>query len=431
MRSIRHQSFLGGGAGEPFFSKKGSPAYILSAPFFSRAPYFTFFVGEYLLAQVSWINMNDPRYTQLAQVLARFSTRLKRGDNVLIDAYDIPEEMVGALQRAAKECGANAFVQLNSARVMRQWVREASDKAFVAQARVELARIKLMDAYIAVRGGHNIFESSDVPAERAKAWMKALRPALNWRVNKTRWVVLRWPTPAFAQLSRKSTEQFEDFFFKVCTLDYARMIPGMRAMKALMEKTDRVRIKAPGVDLEFSIKGMSAIPCGGQMNIPDGEIFTAPVRESVQGVVTFNSPTIYQGASFDKIRLVFEKGKVVEATAQGDVKRLNAILDSDAGARYVGEFALGFNPHITEPMRDILFDEKIAGSFHMALGQAYEEADNGNRSQVHWDLVSIQRPEMGGGEIYFDGKLVRKNGRFIPKALQKLNPEYLLKGKRK
>jgi aminopeptidase len=228
-----------------------------------------------------------------------------------------------------------------------------------------------------------------------------------------------------AQMAGMSTEAFEDYFFKVCTLDYSRMKSGMKALKALMENTDQVRIKGPGTDLTFSIKGISAIACGGQHNIPDGEVFSCPVRDSVEGHVQFNAPTIYQGTAFDSVRLAFKKGKVVEASAN-NTERLNAILDSDEGARYIGEFALGFNPYIQEPMRDILFDEKIAGSFHFTPGQAYERADNGNRSQVHWDLVCIQRPEYGGGEIYFDHQLVRKDGLFVPKEIQALNPEHLV-----
>ena len=163
----------------------------------------------------------------------------------------------------------------------------------------------------------------------------------------------------------------------------------------------------------------------GDHNIPDGEVFSCPVRDSVEGVIQYNAPTVYQGVSFDDIRLEFEKGKIVNATSN-NTKRLNEILDSDAGARYIGEFAIGFNPYITEPMRDILFDEKIAGSFHFTPGQAYEEADNGNKSQVHWDMVCIQRPEYGGGEIIFDGELIRKDGLFVKEELESLNPDALL-----
>jgi aminopeptidase len=230
-----------------------------------------------------------------------------------------------------------------------------------------------------------------------------------------------------AQQAMMSTESFEDFFFRVCTQDYSRMVKGMQTLETLMANADQVHLKGPDTDLRFSIKGIGAVACGGSHNIPDGEVFSCPVKDSVEGEITYNAPTIYQGVSFDRIHLKFEKGKIVHADGS-NAERLNEILDSDAGARYIGEFAIGFNPHILEPMRDILFDEKIAGSFHFTPGQAYEEADNGNRSQVHWDMVQIQRPEYGGGEIWFDGELIRKDGLFVKEALKTLNPDYLLNG---
>ncbi len=374
--------------------------------------------------------MTDPRYQELAETLTHFSTRLKKGDKVLIDAFDIPDAMVIALVRQVRELKAIPFVNIQRARISRELIREGVEDQFAVTAKVELQRMKAMDAYIALRGSENVFESSDIPADNMRTAMRVMRPVQDWRVKKTRWVVTRWPTSSMAQQAKKSTEEFEDFFFRVCTLDYARMEPGMKALKTLMEKTDRVEIKGPGTDLRFSIKGIGAVSCGGTHNIPDGEVFSCPVKNSVDGEITFTAPSIYQGTSFENIRLVLRKGKIVEATAS-DSRRLNEILDSDAGARYIGEFAIGFNPHILEPMHDILFDEKIAGSFHFTPGQAYQEADNGNRSQVHWDMVCIQRKDYGGGEIYFDGKLIRKDGLFVPAALKKLNPDYLLGRKSK
>jgi aminopeptidase len=247
-----------------------------------------------------------------------------------------------------------------------------------------------------------------------------MRPVLNERVNKTRWCVLRWPNPSMAQSAGMSTEAFEDFYFRVCLLEYKKLSRGMNALAKLMTKTNDVHIIGPGTDLRFSIAGLPGIACGGQHNIPDGECFTAPVKKSVEGVISYNAPSIYQGIAFDNVKLEFDKGKIVKATAN-NTKAINKIFDTDPGARYVGEFAIGFNPEIKEPMRDILFDEKIAGSFHFTPGQAYDIADNGNRSSVHWDLVNIQRPDYGGGEIWFDGKLIRRNGQFVPKSLQSLN----------
>ncbi|MBW7896348.1 MAG: aminopeptidase [Opitutaceae bacterium] len=371
----------------------------------------------------------DPRYNELADGLAGFSTELKRGERVLIDAFDVPDAMVIALVRAVRRRGAHPLVQLHRARITRELTLGAEEAQFAPHAQVELARMQKMDAYIALRGSDNIFEASDVPAEKVQLISRLMKPVLDHRVGKTKWVVLRWPTPAMAQQAAMSTEAFEDFYFRVCTLDYGRMAPGMKALADLMRRTDRVHIKGPGTDLQFSIKGIGAKECGGQRNIPDGEVFSCPVKDSVEGVIQYNAPTVYLGSSFDNIRLVFKRGRIVEATAN-NTKRLNEILDSDAGARFIGEFAIGFNPHILEPMRDILFDEKIAGSFHFTPGQAYGDCGNGNKSQVHWDMVCIQRPEYGGGEIWFDGKLIRKDGLFVPKSLQKLNPDYLLSRKK-
>jgi aminopeptidase len=247
---------------------------------------------------------------------------------------------------------------------------------------------------------------------------------LDYRVNHTRWVVLRYPNAAMAQQAGMSTEQFEDYFFRVCTLDYERMAEAMKPLKRRLEATDRVHIKGPGTDLRFSIRNIPAIMCEGRRNLPDGECYTAPVRDSVEGVIRYNTPSLYLGVTYEHLEFTFEGGRIVRAVGNPQAK-LDALLDTDDGARYIGEFSLGFNPYITEPMKDTLFDEKIAGSLHLTPGQAYEIADNGNRSRVHWDLVLIQRPEYGGGEIWLDGERVRKDGRFVVPELEGLNPERL------
>jgi aminopeptidase len=364
--------------------------------------------------------MHDERFDKLAKLLVEYSIRLKRNETVLIEAFDIPDEMTVALVRAVRKAGGVPFAQVYHAPVNRALAIEGSDQQLTLMASHELARMKKMNAYIAVRGSHNITELSDVPADKMKLIGKKMRPVQDQRVKKTKWVVLRWPTPSMAQLAGMSTEAFEDFYFDVCTLDYRKLLPGMKILKRLMEKTDCVQIKGPGTDLAFSVKAIPAVICGGDRNIPDGEVFTAPVKDSVEGHITFNTPSIYQGTAFDGVRLEFKRGKIVDALSN-ETQKLNKILDSDPGARYIGEFSLGFNPRVFQPMRDILFDEKIAGSFHFTPGQAYEEADNGNRSQVHWDMVSIQRNDYGGGEIYFDSKLIRKNGEFLPNQLHSLN----------
>ncbi len=369
--------------------------------------------------------MHDPRFEKLASLLTGHSTELQPGEKVLIEAFEIPESMVIALVRAVRAAGAIPFVQLHHARITREMLLGATEEQYDLISRIELERMQAMNAYIAVRGSSNITELSDVPSDKMQLAMAKMRPVLDYRVTKTKWVVLRWPGSSMAQQAGMSSEAFEDFYFRVCTLDYSKMAPGMEALKNLMDSTDRVHLKGPGTDLRFSIKDIPAIPCGGKHNIPDGEVFSCPVKDSVEGEIHFNAPTIYQGVGFDQIYLRFEKGRIVEATAN-HTQKLNDILDSDEGARFIGEFSLAFNPYILHPMRDILFDEKIAGSFHFTPGQAYENADNGNRSQVHWDMVNIQRPDYGGGEIWFDGKLIRKDGLFVVSGPDALNPDHLV-----
>jgi len=364
----------------------------------------------------------DPRYLELAKQLINYSTALKKGEKILLDLVDTPEAMGVALIRAVRARNGIPFLRLGSNTLNREMLMGATEDQYQAASKHLMAEMKDMDAYIAIRGSHNITETSDVPSKRMKVATKEMRKVLDHRVKKTKWCVLRWPHPAMAQQAGMSTETFEDFYFDCCLLDYQSYLPAMRALQRLMNKTDQVHIKGNGTDLKFSIEGIPALTSGGNYNIPDGEVFTSPVKNSVEGTIYYNAPTIYRGIEFDGITLTFEKGKIVKAVADGGKTRdLNKILDSDAGARYVGEFALGFHPHIREPMRDILFDEKIAGSFHFTPGQAYEDADNGNRSTVHWDMVNIQRKDYGGGEIFFDGKLIRKDGKFLQKSLAKLN----------
>lgn len=368
----------------------------------------------------------DPRYSKLAKTLCGHSAKIAQGEHVLLDLSETPAEMAEALIAEISARGAYPHAEICNPRINRALALAATPERLAVAAECALEKIKKMDAYIAIRGAANIFENSDVPQANMAKIAAAMKPAVDWRVNKTKWVVLRWPTPAMAQQAQMSSEAFEDFYFRVCTMDYGRMEEGMEAARRLMESADKVHITGPGTDLSFSIKSMPAIPCGGQYNIPDGEIFTAPVRDSVEGTVSYNAPTVYNGISFDSITLTFEKGKIVDASAGAKTAALKKILSSDEGASYIGEFAMGFNPHITSPMRDILFDEKIAGSFHFTPGQAYENADNGNRSRIHWDMVCIQTPKWGGGEISFDGKVVRRDGLFVGEGIEKLNPQYLV-----
>jgi aminopeptidase len=367
--------------------------------------------------------MYDLRIDQLADLLLDHSTQLQAGEKILIEAFDLPNPaLVCRLVEGAVQRKAIPLVTWKSNEVLRSLYRTATIEGMQLAAQFERSRMEAVQAYIGIRGAINSSQFADVPQEKMdlyqQHWWHSVHSEV--RVPKTRWVVLRYPTDSFAQAANMSTPAFEDFYFEVCTADYAAMERAQRPLVERMQAADRVRITAPGTELEFSIKDIPVVACFGRRNIPDGEVFTAPVRDSINGTIRFNTQSRFQGVVYENIEFEFRNGKIVRATAS-ESDRLNAVLDADEGARYCGEWSLGTNNRVRHPMLDTLFDEKIGGSFHLTPGQAYEEADNGNRSRIHWDLVLIQRPDYGGGEVWFDGQLVRKDGRFVPQDLHELN----------
>ncbi|MCP4567539.1 MAG: aminopeptidase [FCB group bacterium] len=376
--------------------------------------------------------MKDKRNEILAKSLINYSVELKKGETIMIeikgkDTLELAKELIKETTRI----GAVPFWYYSDESLQRHWIGGASDDQFKAFGKLHLKLMKECDAYLGLRGSDNPFDLSDIdPKQMRKNQILYYKPVhLEQRVKRTRWCVLRFPNNAMAQLAETSQEKFESFYYDVCCLNYAKMSKAMTPLVRLLKKTNMVRIVAPGTDLSFSIKGVGVIKCDGQRNIPDGEVYTAPVRDSVNGFITYNTPSLYEGFTFENIRFEFRNGKIVDATCSGLNKKLNEILDSDKGARYIGEFAIGVNPFILHPMKDTLFDEKIAGSFHFTPGQCYDEAPNGNQSTIHWDLVQIQRKDYGGGEIYFDDKLIRKNGLFVDKKMEKSFSASALRGK--
>lgn len=368
--------------------------------------------------------MRDPRIDTLARNLVQYSCKLQPSEKVLIEITGLQSELVSALIEETYAVGAWPFIQINEPSVTRSLLFGVNDKQLDLMAKYAGLRMKDMDAYIGVRSGMNNSELADVPDEQLKLEAIHYQQPVHGRIRvpETKWVVLRYPSSSMAQQAGMSTAAFEDFYFNVCNLDYSKLSKAMDPLVELMNQTDQVHLVGPGTDLSFSIKGIPSVKCDGQLNIPDGEIFTAPVRESVNGTLTYNTPSLYQGTTFENIRFEFKDGKIIKATSN-NTDRLNSILDTDEGARYIGEFAIGVNPYILEPMKDTLFDEKISGSFHITPGKCYEnDAPNGNNSSIHWDLVNIQRADYGGGEMYFDGELVRKDGIFVLNQLKGLNP---------
>lgn len=367
----------------------------------------------------------DERIKKLSNLLVNYSTSVQPGEKVLIN-YEGKETLplIRQLIKDIYKVGGLPYVESSESSVTREILLGASTEQIEMYSKHQLEFMKEMDAYIGVRGSANTSELSDVPSSQLNMYNTLTQPVLDQRVNETKWVILRFPNSSMAQLAGTSLEAFEDFYYQVCTLDYSKMDKAMDNLVELMNKTDKVRITGPGTDLTFSIKNIPAVKCSGGCNIPDGEVYTAPVKDSMNGIISYNTPSEEQGFTYENIVFEIKDGKIIKATSN-DTDRINELLDTDEGARYFGEFSFGLNPYILDPMKDTLFDEKICGSFHLTPGMCYEDAPNGNNSAVHWDLVNIQRPEYGGGEIYFDDVLIRKDGRFVIPELECLNPENL------
>ncbi|MDO3408167.1 aminopeptidase [Saccharibacillus sp. CPCC 101409] len=369
--------------------------------------------------------MTDPRLKQLARTAVGYSTNVQPGEKVLIRALDVHDfELLAPFIDEIHRAGGLAFIDIGDYATNRRMMLHGSEEQFRIDAALKLEQMKQMDAVVILLGENNVSEYADVPADKREAYTKIYRPVVDEQVRK-KWVLFNYPTKAYAQLAEMSTDTYTQFLYDTCTMDYSRMSAAMEPLTGLLNKTERVRIVAPGTDLSFSVKGIPAVKCDGKVNLPDGEVYTAPVRDSVNGTIAFNTRAAYMGQSFSDVSFTFERGRIVSCRSDNDIK-LNELLDTDEGARYIGEFALGVNPYVNRVMNDIGFDEKINGSIHFALGKAYDNADNGNSSAIHWDIVLLLKEEFGGGEIYFDDVLVSKNGRFVVEELSGLNPEMLV-----
>lgn len=371
----------------------------------------------------------DSRITKLAENILYNSVKLKKGETIYLETFgESTKEILNELIKVTIKIGATPFYFYNNSAFIRSSIDGASEKQMQRYTDLHKDLMEKADCYVAIRGYDDMFSLSDVDDKYKELQNKIFHKQVHimTRLPKTRWCVLRYPNITMAAMSRMSLKEFEDFYFNACLLDYQKMGKAMLPLKKLMDKTSEVHIKGKDTDLKFSIKGLKSIVCDGKMNIPDGEVYTAPVKNSINGYVQFNTDTTHNGVFFSNIKLTFKNGKIVEGTSLTNNEQFQKILDIDSGSRYMGEFALGVNPYITHPILDILFDEKTCGSFHMAIGNSYQdETNNGNVSSIHWDLVKIQTPDYGGGEIWFDNKLIRKDGLFVLPELKGLNPNNL------
>ena len=366
--------------------------------------------------------MKDPRIEKMADILVNYSTKVKKGDLVQLQALNAScTPLLKEVYRLCLENGAQ-YIDYNISlpQLGRLFYNNASKKQLAYFPEHKMEFMKKVNVFIGIAAVENAMELANANQTNLATYERMMRPLLDERVKNTRWVICRYPTHGAAQDARMSLEEYENFLFSACNVDWARESKKQDKLKKLMDRTEQVRIKASDTDVTFSIKGMNAVKCDGHRNLPDGEVYTAPLKHSVEGFITYNCPTIYQGREFNSIRLEFKKGKIVKSSSPNMDEALNKIFDTDEGARYVGEFSMGLNSGITRPMRNILFDEKIFGSIHLTPGQCYKKCDNGNKSAIHWDLVKILKDD---GEIYFDDLLIQQKGLFVHKELKSLNPE--------
>lgn len=367
--------------------------------------------------------MNTQKLNALAKTIVNYSLHLKENSTVLVNYPKEAQPLVAEIIKEANKVGALLVLKMNDLKLNARLAEKNTEARLELLKKIKEFEVNTYDAFIQICGSFNDYESKNIPKEMTKKFGVMTQEIDDIRINERDWVLLNYPMDLDAYKAKMTTEDFNEFALDVMTVDYQKMSEDIKPLKDLMERTDKVRIVAPNTDITFSIKGMPAVPCTGEKNIPDGEIYSAPIKTSVNGTITYNTPSPYQGNIYNKVSLTFENGKIVKATCDDDNDKLNEIFDTDEGARYVGEFALGFNPKILHPMGDILYDEKILGSLHFTPGRCYADCDNGNVSSIHWDMVLIQREEYGGGEIYFDDVLIRKDGKFIPDELKQLNYE--------
>ena len=370
----------------------------------------------------------ENKIEKLASNLLNHSVKLQKGEKILIEMIGTDcSNLACELIKQAKQIGAIPVFNIIDYKVLKELLLNCNEEAIKEYAKYDLDKMQNVDAYIGIRSA-NPKELDGISKESMEIYNKYYQTPVHFkeRVKNTRWCILRYPNEWMANLAKMSLEEFTDFFYNVCTIDYDKMEKAMEPLKQLLTHTKNVHIKGPGTDLTFCVEGISAEKYYGTYNIPDGEVASCPTKYNANGYITYNTETVYNGITFNNIYFELKDGKIIKAEAGDKTKELNEILDTDEGARYIGEFAFGLNPYVKNTIGDTLFDEKVAGSFHFTPGNALEESDNGNRSNIHWDIVCIQTPEYGGGEIYFDDVLIRKDGKFVLEELKPLNPENLI-----
>ena len=361
-------------------------------------------------------------FTPIAKTIIEHSLELKPGDYLYISARgesQIP--LAKELERLAHEKGIKTTYLFKTVQEYEDFFKNSTEKEVDEFIAFESKIMRDCDGVALLR--ENISPNFAIEAQ-IKCNKYHLEVHEKIRLKK-KWLLTIVPCMEECNGDTKLYNEMMETFLASCSIDYRKMSKAMDNLCSRIEKADKVRIIAKDTDLSFSIKGMPAIKCIGDRNLPDGEVFTAPVKESVNGYITYNLPSKKNGFTHNNICLHFKDGKIIKESSNHN-KELTNIFNMDEGARYIGEFSFGLNPLVNKCFNNILYDEKISGSIHLTPGSAYDECFNGNKSALHWDLVQSHTPEFGGGEIYLDGELIRKDGRFVVEDLLCLNPENLV-----
>lgn len=364
----------------------------------------------------------DKRIEQLSNTIVNYSINVKENDRVLIqyESTNCNPIVKCLIKDICKNKGIPSVKYIDN-EINSLLLETSTSKSIDELVKQKQFEVDNFDCFIRICYTENEYESKDISSSIRKELGLKSEEINNTRINKRRWTLLNYPSIVDAYKANMKYDDFYNYSLDVMNVDYKSMSEKIKPLKELMEKTDKVRIVGPNTDLTFSIKDMPAIPCCGTANIPDGELYTAPIKDSVNGTITYNIKSPYNGHIFNNVKLEFKDGKIINCSSSENNEYLEEIFNTDEGARYVGEFSLGFNNMIKDAMGDILYDEKIMGSLHFTPGKCYDDCNNGNVSSIHWDLVLIQREEYGGGEIYFDDVLIRKDGKFTLDSLKQLN----------
>lgn len=353
----------------------------------------------------------DKRWTQLGELLVNYSMAVKPGEKVMIAFVELETyPLVHAIYRACIQAGALPQVQFLSEELNRLVLKHGSPEQIGWVPEIEAYGMEWADVYFGLRGAHNLDVFWDVPADKLSLLRKAMGVISTKRWQQTRWCVLRVPNAALAHQAGVDEETITEMFFNACLLDWPAVSQEWRRWAEILNRGRHVRLTGKDTDLSFSVEGRTWDVADGHINMPDGEIATAPVESTVNGYISFEFPGVLAGRQMNDIRLRWDHGQLVEATCASHQDFLRSVLDTDAGASKIGEFAIGTNPEVKYFCKDILIDEKIGGTVHVALGRAYPQSGGTNQSAIHWDIIKDTRQQ---GEIYLDGKLIFENGRVL------------------